>query len=1161
MVTAFDKFEHLETPTLTLCNPNSEATVDNGKVTLTSVLGVLTNCRKVVLSPNFNSPWELSFECSDSENEQLHYVYKRLEKGRYIYVSDVGYFIIDDTTRHESDTDGSYKEISCHSVDKEIERNSCPLLEEGSYYFYTHETEDGKSEEGIIQKQMLLLPKWTLGFVSDRLKDKTAYFDGKESADSAYDFLWNKGEEAYEYIIDADFITRTLNFYATEDYAAYHKTDIHLSKSNDLKGVSIESKDDDCFTAITVQQDDNLSLVYSNPNGSETLYNFSYWLGSMSAELQAALAKWEEKYNASIIPYRQQSQKWAVAQDAQINAEKDLEKLNEELKKLQTQKDAKINEDISDDSKNKSLSNLNSQIKEKEHLITDQKKVVDEKTAAADALNAQLQEMAKECSLDLTAKDIHGNTIFTEALINELSAYIKSAEYTDEYITQTDDMKFVEIYEQSNKLFDRAKGQLNKLAVQSFTFSVENNSFLFNKKFKRFSDQLCPGAIIYLETSDDHMEQVHLTNFSIDYDEKTVSFTFGNKYDENDIKSLFDDVFGSVKTSAAQIKYLKNVVNDQRSLLQKQQDWIDNAFTLTKDHILTSNNQSFTVDDSGYWGRRRSVDKDGNFIVDTNGNPIYDNEQIKIINNGVYLTTDNWGSIATAIGKIWLYHDDEKNEDVFRYGVAGDVIVGKLFLGKELNILGGGKVDGTNYYLTMNEDGIAVINDGTHGGIVIKKAVKDAEGNITGYTTQFSADDEGNLYLDAKITAKSGNIGGWNIKDDGLYFNNDSTGCGLWGTTAYDNIAIHAGANSDNITSAPFRVYHNGRMVATSGNIDAWEIGNGGLYYVNGTSGCGLVGDGRHANIAFYAGANTQNIGGAPFRVYHDGSMYATSGTVGGWNLSATALYGALSGMSSNVSDFAFWAGDGEGWKADHTAPFRVTHTGQLYAREARIVGNITATSGTFTGTVNATDGTFTGTINAAQINGSTINVGSKLGNLTLSNWGDNGAKISHDGNGHYGSLFLSHSSCSLACTLNGGASVAVQSGGKGYLTGSWAYWQGSSGSLSDKSMKTDIVPFTDNYNRLFDNLQPCLYKYIEGTSGRKHFGFIAQDTEDAITKSDLTQKDVAFIMDMEYDKDDGTKDKKKFLRYEEFVALNTWQIQNLKAQVKELESKIATLS
>lgn len=1121
---SFDRLGQFEAPILTLCNPNSEATIKDGEVTLSNTLGMLPDCKKVVLSPNFNTQWELSFEFSDNKNEQLHYMYKRLEKGRYIYVSDVGYFMIDDYIRHESD-ERVYKEISCHSVDKDIERNECPLLNEGSYYFYTKD-----NQEGIIQKQMTMLPKWKLGFVSDDLKDKTAYFDGENKSNNAYEFLWEEIEEAYECIIDVDFITRTLSFYSLEYYAAHHKTDIHLSKSNDLKEVTIESKDDDCFTAITVKQNDNLSLVYSNPNGSETLYNFTHCFSDMSSELQTALIKWQEKYEATILPYRTLSGQWANALDDLTNAEKDLDILKEELNNLKISRDTVINATASEETKQANLDTVNANISAKEQAIVAQENVIaTKKSNIKITYEDPLQAYADECSLQLTAKDISGNSIFTEDLLNELSAYINPAEYSDDYITQTDDMKYAEIYQQSNKLFDRARKELEKLSKQSYTFSIENNSFLFNKKFERFSKQLIPGAIVYLETSDDHMEQVHLTNFSVDYDARSVKFTFGNKYDENDIKSLFDDVFGSVKTSAAQVKYLKNIINDQRSELERQRDWIDNALTLTKNHALSSIHQTVVIDDSGYWGRKLLLDKDGNVQYDTRGNPLYENEQLKITNNGAYLTTDNWSSLATAIGKIYLYHDEETGKDVFRYGIAGDLIVGKLFLGKELALFGSPKQDGT-YAITLNENGLTIINDGTTAGITIK----DTNGN-----KQFYADQNGDLHLSGIINAGGGSIAGWSIgtnkisSEDGsvylaptgdysVYINNRFTVKPDGHTTCTD-AEIQNGCRIGDL------YIRNGGIWSTPDGSDA-----GGIRFTGESSaGAWVLGS---SNNTFYV-TNSGHLHAESADI--TGTIEAKQGHIANWEITSTGIVaqdsnGKWTGLrlpSGEGKAYSFFTGASA--ESGAGATFIAHSDGSLYATNAHITGELT--------------------------------VGSKLGSLTVKDWDNGGVVLRHEGYSgsttYSGSLFLSNSACSLACTKSGEASVAVHSGAKGYLTGTWVYTSGSSGSLSDKSMKTDIIPFTDSYNQLFDNLQPRLYKYIEGTSGRKHFGFIAQDTEDAILKSGLTQKDVAFVIDMERDGEDGTKDTKKFLRYEEFIALNTWQIQKLKQRVKELEEKMMTLS
>ena len=1177
---SFDKFEQFEAPILTLCNPNSEATIKDGKVTLSNTLGMLPDCKKVNLSPNFNTQWELSFEFSDNKNEQLHYMYKRLEKGRYIYVSDVGYFMIDDYTRHESD-ERVYKEISCHSVDKDIERNECPLLNEGSYYFYTKD-----NQEGIIQKQMTMLPKWTLGFVSDDLKDKTAYFDGENKSNNAYEFLWEEIEEAYECIIDVDFITRTLSFYSLEYYAAHHKTDIHLSKSNDLKEVTIESKDDDCFTAITVKQNDYLSLVYSNPNGSETLYNFTHYFSDMSSELQAALTKWQEKYEATTIPYRTLSEQWANALDDLTNAEKDLDILKEELNNLKISRDTVINATASEETKQANLNTVNANISAKEQAIFAQENVIaTKKENIKTTYEEPLQAYANECSLSLTAKDTSGNLIFTQELLNALSAYINPAEYSDDYITQTDGMKYAEIYQQSNKLFNRAKKELEKLSTQSYTFSVENNSFLFNKKFERFSKQLMPGAIVYLETSDDHMEQVHLTNFTIDYDDCSVSLTFGNKYDENDIKSLFDDVFGSVKTSAAAVKYFKNIVNDQRSELDKQRDWIDNALTLTKNHFLTSNNQSVIIDDSGYWGRRQSTDADGNLIFDTKGSPIYDNEQLRIVNNTIAITKDNWQRIATAIGKIYLYHDDATGEDVYEYGVAGKLLLGDMIIGKTLSLLGSPRADGT-YAITLNENGLTIINDGTSAGMTIQ----DAYGN-----KQFYADSNGNLHLSAAIVANSGNIAELTLSAGAMFKVNGWAESGAY--TGYSSglnamyayvpgrdiflwVGEHRGGNLDyntpdgftkawreelsawdwstispswNMTvqdsiknSAPFYVtwdgalhasnaYVKGEINATSGSIGGWDIGNGYLrssyqldneteYYV----GMGLY----NKTYAFFSGATNPNGENGIFRVGHNGVLTATqaeitgkitstSGSIGNWAISEYSLVGTASDGKTSVKLFAYpWYWHNNDPKTGRAADVMFVQVNDTYPFVVRKDGYLLASNANITGTINATSG--------------------KFGIWSISNSSKNGVGgiVANDGTDyiHLSTKYI------YGNNINSGYD----------LLRTWAQIL-TSATGSDKRFKNNILSLSNKIEDFYNDLSPCVFNYIEGMGQgnplQRHFGLIAQDVLESVNKNEI--KNLALI-----DKTDGYY----YLHYQELIALNIWQIQKLKKEISLLKEQLSNI-
>ena len=86
--------------------------------------------------------------------------------------------------------------------------------------------------------------------------------------------------------------------------------------------------------------------------------------------------------------------------------------------------------------------------------------------------------------------------------------------------------------------------------------------------------------------------------------------------------------------------------------------------------------------------------------------------------------------------------------------------------------------------------------------------------------------------------------------------------------------------------------------------------------------------------------------------------------------------------------------------------------------------------------------------------------------------------------------------------------------------------------------------------------LQAKRYKYIDGPSDRYHTGFIAQEVVTALVDSGLDTQQFAGVML----KKPGTEDECWHLRRDEFVALNTWQIQKAKARITELEERVAEL-
>lgn len=142
---------------------------------------------------------------------------------------------------------------------------------------------------------------------------------------------------------------------------------------------------------------------------------------------------------------------------------------------------------------------------------------------------------------------------------------------------------------------------------------------------------------------------------------------------------------------------------------------------------------------------------------------------------------------------------------------------------------------------------------------------------------------------------------------------------------------------------------------------------------------------------------------------------------------------------------------------------------------------------------------------------------------------------------------------------------------GSGNYRFSQLYVTSSSISTSDKNYKDDIKSLTDKHLQFFMKLQPVSFLFKDGTSGRTHVGFIAQDVEQAMSECGLTDLDFAgFCKDQKIDSklvdgeevnepildENGNPEYIYSLRYEEFIALNTYVIQELWKRVDAVEKE-----
>lgn len=128
----------------------------------------------------------------------------------------------------------------------------------------------------------------------------------------------------------------------------------------------------------------------------------------------------------------------------------------------------------------------------------------------------------------------------------------------------------------------------------------------------------------------------------------------------------------------------------------------------------------------------------------------------------------------------------------------------------------------------------------------------------------------------------------------------------------------------------------------------------------------------------------------------------------------------------------------------------------------------------------------------------------------------------------------------------------------------------GSSGShaiTSDENLK-NIFDIDDRYESFFNNINPVAYQYKVGH--RTHLGFGARAIENALQDANLTTEEFAGILidrDVSVGEDeimspDGAThfDEIYSLRYEEFIALNTYMIKKQQGIIEDLTHRIESI-
>lgn len=678
MIVRYSSLENFELPKFTLCSPGS--IYNNGM--LSNVVGMLTDHEAEEIVFNFNATSELNMRVNrvirenEEDNAYTYSIYRSLQNKRLIFAEDIGYFMIS-SVKDGYENGVHYKDISAKSIDVEIEKKMIPFIADGTYRFSTDDTGTNK---GILETIIETIPLWTIGYVDNTVAEKWRTFEDVDTSLNCLSFLLDKVQEAYECIFIFNIVNRVVNVYAQDNYV--RETNIHLTKSDLINSINITENADDLYTAISVLGDeDNVTISAINPLGTNVIYDFSYYIDWMTEGLAKKVTAWQGAINEQMDKYYKLNLQYYNRLSEAYDCQFELECLATQIKMY-----TRCRENIIAEANTLLVDDYNTIIIENGGKPIEVCTEIAETLSSIDELIAECESKQENVVSQLNAINVYIaifkmdiskiqeslsiKTYFTEEEYAELSNYIFEGSYRDEYVTITDIMTYDEKFAQMKILYDRSKSQLDRVSKPTQEFDVDVENFIFSNKFQAWSEQLETGCLINVELDTNDIASLFLSNITINYDDRNLTMTFGNRFNKFDPKSLFEDVLGDISKSANTLNYIKEILYPIKSgEFNEMKEALQTSRTLTMNKALSSQDEEVTIDGSGYTGRRKLA------------NGEFDPQQVKLTSKNLVFTDDSWESSKTAVGEL------DFGAGGTAYGINAEVIMGDMIIGNNIQIL------------------------------------------------------------------------------------------------------------------------------------------------------------------------------------------------------------------------------------------------------------------------------------------------------------------------------------------------------------------------------------------------------------------------------------------------------------------------------------------
>lgn len=407
---------------------------------------------------------------------------------------------------------------------------------------------------------------------------------------------------------------------------------IVISDNNFVKSITKRINTDDIVTRLYVEGDDRISFNDFTIDGTSYVEDISFYkdFNYLSDSLKSALDKYEKAVKELEPDFKK-----VIAKIHEINKagreleSKQLERV-EEIKRLNVLIDQNIAGLRLDNSQYENVDEINAKLREqmtfnKNQIKSAEKELQEIKSQWADNESKRIKASQER---DAIRKKLNPSLFFTEEDIREYEKYIKEDVMRDSSFKRTDEAN----------LYAYAQEEIKRICYPTISFDIDLDDFRQMAKFETPMARLKVGDLVNLESDDlDVHFDARLLEMELSYDTEGISLHFGNKFSTTDSAVYLSDLIANIQSASHQVALRNGDWNksiEQYSSIARR---LDNDLDLSKQAILTAENQKPILDDRGLW------------LIKKNPDGTIDNKQVRGINNVIAFSNDNWETVSTAI--------------------------------------------------------------------------------------------------------------------------------------------------------------------------------------------------------------------------------------------------------------------------------------------------------------------------------------------------------------------------------------------------------------------------------------------------------------------------------------------------------------------------------